>query len=289
MKIGKTIGLILLSFAAIPVVSQETEKDAIISDFKFKIFAGIRNIECDSFGIDKNLDFVNAYYSEYDYIEYQYLGLNFGIKAWQKIELNLDLLVVDSYVLNNLQAHLCYMPFKNLGFSTGYYSFDYFMNDYDYFYRIIYPDYYIYHDDNFYQKRIKDYGFLFGPVFRVHPKRFFVELRMNSGFLTTKMFVEEFAMKQKNSNFRQLLRLETHKAWTPLFYPEIKLEYNFLKKTDFNMGLNCRASYFIQDKYLDYTLIRYEWTRENSTEEIWFNPHHKFEKLEIDLGLLFSW
>lgn len=246
----------------------------------------MRNMNCDSLLPKSNLDYINSIDCNTNSI---YLGITFNVKWNKKIESDFNFLMIDSYILNNLSLSTTFFPTRSMGLNIGYYTFDYYINDYDYFFRQSQPAFHTYHDDNIFQKRIGDFGFKAGPAFRFYRKRIKLNFNLNFGITSNKKFTDVYIQKEINSNYKQKLKYETINSWNSLFYPEFKGEYLLLNRKKLNIGLQFRYCILIQDKSIDYILTTYRWTENNQESVTVKNPMHSFKKSEFDFGIIFAW
>lgn len=273
---------LIFKLYCIPGFSQQKQNQI----YSLSFTTGFRDIKYDSLLTEKHLDFVNTIEND---SKTAYVGIDFDIKWNKYIESEFRLLIADSYLLNNLNFTTTIYPAKSMGINLGIYSFDYYINNYDYFFRINQPAYHTYHDDNIFQKRIGDFGFIAGPAFRFRRKRINLNLDLNFGLTSCKKFSETFVQKKINSNFKQKQQYNIINSWTSLFNPELNGEYFVFNRKKLRAGIIFKYNILFQDKSIDYVLTTYRWTEENKETETIESPKHSLNKSEIEFGIVFEW
>lgn len=258
----------------------------LLDSVQLSIHSGIRTIHCDSFAMINHLDYVNSInkYNQSAYVEIT-LDLNWS----EKFSSSVQWMIIDSYVFNNYSITTNYYPFKFFGFSLGYYSFDYFLENYNHYYLLNYNQYTIIDDDGFFQRRTSEQAIIFGPSFIYGEKKFVFDLQLLGGFIQNKPFSETFTLKEKNTNYIQQHIIKTHAHRSTLFYPKLKLEYYFIHSKKTSMGFQLHGNLLLQDKSIDYDQTVFRWTQENKETVLVLNSKHKFIKYEMGIGFTIKW
>ncbi len=285
-----------LLIAAFFVLSAQTgwSNSADSTKYELTVYSGIRTILCDSLPANTDLDLANTIMDEQPTA---YIGLNLNVNWHPKFSTAIDWLIIDSYVFNNFRLSAQYNITEFFGLRAGYYSFDYFLqnemdyfiDNYDKFFTRTITNPYIYEDDNFFQDRIKDQGFILGPVFKLEKPRFTFNLYLNWGITRHDKYNLSFVAKELNTNKKQKIVLETTKSQSPIFFPEFNLKYRFMQKRRLNLGLQIHGNIYYQDKIMNYEKTVYEWTDSNIDRLLVDSPRHRFFKYEIDIGIIFAW
>ncbi len=286
--LGIKIHIKLLIFFVIIVGPGPTcyANDRSIDSIRLSISAGARSITCDSFAMINHLDYVNAINTQ---TKSAYIDFGLQINWNQKIKTTINLLFIDSYFLNNISFKLGYYPFKNFGITSGYYSFDYFLENYNRFYNSYYNEFTIIDNDGFFQRRSGDQAFIIGPSFRFDKNRFMFVLDLYGGIIENIPFTETITLKQQNSNYIEQHKITTRKLRAPFFFPEISLNYCFIETRKMKIGLDIKGNLLMQDKAIDYDQIIYKWTSGNNEPVKIDNSKHRFVKFEMEIGFFLLW
>lgn len=276
--------LLLLGF----LLALSVTAKAQLEELRFSSWFGFREIQCERFAPTSNLDFVDYLEANEDYSEDEYLGFTLFMSFDNHWQTDLRFTLNSGWGFSGYNLKLNYFPLKQVGLSIGmlrhphyvYYYEEYLYNrDVDY-----YTD--VRNGSNHKYSVAADKGWMAGLIFPLNYKFLHLTLQLHGGVSSIVPFKEEFGQKRMNSNFRRDLVFETKDSYNWFFFPEAAFSVDLFRIGHASFGIQAQASWFLTNKYLNYTLTTYEWTYDApKTEEI-TSPAHRLDKLEYDVGLI---
>lgn len=262
-----------------------------VNEVRLSSWFGFRDIECERFAPTEHLDFINYLEANKEYPEDEYLGLKLFMDFDGPWQTELAFAFSSGWDVNAYNLKLKYFPSKYIGLSAGilrnphyiYYFEEYLYNrDLDY-----YTD--VRNGSNHKYLVAADKGFMAGLVLPLNYRFLHLTLHLNGGASSIRPFREDFGQKRINSNFRRDLVFESRESYNWFFFPEATFSMDVFRIKNVRIGIQAQASWFLTQKYLNYTLTTYEWTYDNPIVQQIKSPSHRLERLEYDIGLVVRW
>ncbi len=273
------LGCVLLTH---PVTAQSMDEVRLSSWF------GFRQIQCERHAPAEHLDFINYLDANENYPEDDYLGFTLFMNFSGPWQADLRFTLNSGWGFSGYNLKIKYLPLKFLGISAGmirhphqiYYFEEYLINrDQDYFTDLR-------NGSNHKYRVAADRGWMAGLVFPLDYRFLHLSLHINGGISSIIPFREEFGQKRINSNFKRDLVYETRNSFNLFFFPEATFSMDLLRIGKARIGIQAQASWYLTNKYLNYTLTTYEWTYDSSDVAQITSPGHHLGKLEYDIGLI---
>lgn len=276
-----TFVFILLFGSILKIHSQ----NRFLESYTISLFLGTRDLQIDSLPDTDNLDFINYMsFLDYEPIGAQYIGVSADLKFRGGAEMSFTLFSNDDIFPTGVNLSAQYFFTDLLGINIGGFAHPLFTSDYQMFH--VFRDGGQFHADRSIRQRdVFNLGWMVGPAIQYREENFFVNMQLNLGMSGFAPFSEEFMQQEFNSNFRRVIRYETEFNSEFLFIPRLRAGVDLIKFNNSTLGLQLKSSYLLSRRSLDYYRTTFNWTAGNAVVEKIYNPKHRFNIFEVDLGI----
>ena len=275
-----TIIIFLVSFI---FRSNGFAQEKLIKNIKITTFAGFRDDQRDSFPNDNNLDFINYFSQDKEYLDYEYLGLSTHITFRNNIETILKFVFFGG--LRNIHLTAQYFPHKNFGLNCGIYSCGFMMNEFSTYHKLTDKDMFGDLETNYRQRFPVNAGLLCGITYRANIQKLQTIIKLNTGFSSIIPFSENVSQKQIDGNYQKQIKYKTQYNFEFFIFPEIEINIDCINLKKTVLGMQFQSNLFFSKKSINYKRTTYEWTAQNSSAQSVIVAKHKILLIEFDFGI----
>lgn len=259
-----------------------------LDEVRFSSCFGFREIQCERFAPSEHLDFVDYLKANEDYPEDEYLGLALLLDFKGPWQTDLRLTLNSGWGLSGCNLKIKYFPWEFAGLTAGMVQYPHYMYYYEEYLNKRDPEFYtdVRNSSNHKYTVVADRGWMAGFVFPLDYKFLHLTLHLQGGRSSIVPFEEEFGQKRLRSNYKRDLVYASQHSYNWFFFPEASFSLDLIRVGRVRIGFQAQASWYLTQKFLDYTLTTFEWTYDSPMVQEVQLPRHRLEKLEFDGGLV---
>ncbi len=260
-----------------------------ISNREFSLRLGGRETHMEKFPDNENLDFLNYFYTDPEYLDYALINMGFRFDFLSKMSADLKLIVMSDLIPDNydISAYYHFNPTFSMGIGSmlcrAYVSY------FEQFHVLSMPDYYLV-DDNIQQFKAYDLGFFLTPGVNLSPNGWFrATARFDLGISTFLTEESTFHHKKKYGNERIIYHYSTRTSYQPYVRPSVELRLQALTTRRAAAGLVLSSNFYYANRSMDYMRSVQSWTSYEAVNKVIRTPKHTYTRFEADIGLYVKW
>jgi hypothetical protein len=257
----------------------------LIESSQWSLFLGSRDLLIEELPMGQNLNFINYLpYWPYSPIEAPYMGFSTQLLLRNGLEIDLRIFSNDDIFPVAGKFSVQHYFSDLLGISMGMFAYHFFTSKYLGFHTIGDKPLEI-HSHFLTSYNLYDLGFKIAPVLRFENRTFTTSFRLNLGLSGFVPFTDIINQFKPQSNFRRVIRYNTHYDLQFFMLPDLRVGVNLLHIRNSVIGIQVLTNYMISRRSLNYTRSTYNWDFTNPIIETINNPKHRFHTWNIDFGL----
>lgn len=280
----KLIFTLILHLACFSLFAQEL--NTIKNEWSFSF--GIVENGMNKIPINQNLDFLNYFDTDPDYIDEFVFKMGYKCDFFSKMSADIKLIIMSDLAPNKYDVSVYYHFNDIVGIGLGSYLYGYLISYFDQFQSQSLPDYYSMEENTSFNAY--DLGFYVTPIFKlIRNQRFQTTIKIDMGlssFLKDK-FV--FNYKRKLSNEKLIYYYNTKITLCPFINSKLEMRLRMFNIKKVSFGLLLNSNLFYSYRNINYNRSIQQWTPDNEVNETIKQPKHNQIKFEADFGIYVKW
>lgn len=281
----KAIFILLLTLICWQAVAQEK----FLKNQEFSFSIGFSEHEIEKFAAQENLDFINYFDANPDYLDYIIVKFGYKFDFMSKMSADIKLILMDDLIPDNYDIVVHYFLKPWLGMGAGTMLRKNYITSFEQYHVEQLPNYYLL-DENLKQFTTYDLSFYLSPAIKImHSNIFKLQLQCDLGVSSFMKEEAAFYHKKKLSNEKQHYFYATKTAFQPYIQPKLDLSVSVLRRQKTIFGILLNSHYYYANRSMNYERTLQTWITENSITEFIKPLKHNFRQFEVNVGIFLRW